>query len=378
MSTETGEKIYYVLPRGATREEHWTREAMAEMCRAGQFSPDTRIFVPDRNEWVRAADAGLGLEFGPVDDGGDGGSRSLRDEFKNAREEISRDPDNADNYAAAGRLAVQLKDRETARDLFQNALKLQPFNKRIAREVQRSFSRSECAEFLYLRRDPPVWESLSELLVYPLSRGPVYSGIVVAVLFVLALVPYSGYIGVPAVFLWCLQVARTAARGDRRLPVWDRVPDNPVREIILPLAAGLVVSGGFALVLWGGGRLFAGGDGAATFDYIKNSPVLSVTLTIAALVYLPALFVRVTHSAGIIVDLLNPWTAVGAMRRMGQEYAVSAVLVLLAAAGIAGVRFVTGGVPVIGSLILAVTSAYLLPVVSFVLGRLAGRMRHLL
>jgi hypothetical protein len=353
---------------------------MAEMCRAGQFSPDTRIFVPDRNEWVLAADAGLGLEFGRADGEGDGddGSRLLQDEFQSAREEISRDPDNADNYVAAGGLAAQLGDRETAVELFQHALKLQPFNKRIAREVQRRFSRSECADFLYLRRDPPVWESLSELLVYPLSRGLVYAGVVAAAVFVLALVPRGGYVGLPAVFLWCVQVARAVARGERRLPVWNRVPDNPVREVVLPLAAGLAVAGGIALVLWGPGRLFGGGQGAAAFDYIRNSPVLSVALPIAGLVYLPALFVRITHSAGIIVDLLNPWTAVRAMKRIGQEYAVSVVMVMLAASVIAAGRFVAGGVPVLGPLVLALTTAYLLPVVAFVLGRLTGRMRHLL
>ncbi len=390
MSTDTTETTYYVLPPGATQEEQWTRAALEDMCRSGQFSPDSRIFLPDRNEWVRAAEAGadtgLELEFGEndedvwrdADEADDGENESLAAEYERVRASISSDSKNAELHIEAGRIASEMKDREVAREHFQKALQLEPFNARFAQEVQRRFSRSECAEFLYLRRDPPAWDELTEMVTYPLSGGLVYSAIVAAALFVLLLVPYGQVLAWPLAGLWCLQMARVTAGGHNELPLWQEALDRPVREIVLPLIAGLAVWGQCVLVAYGLGRLFMGASEGTALGFVAESPVLSVLLPFIALVYLPALFVRITHSAGIIVDLLSPWTAVRAMIRMGQEYAISTLAVVLVATLIGVLVFTVGGIPVLGKLVLALAVTYLIPVVAFILGRLTGRKRHLI
>ena len=206
MSTNTTETKFYVLPPGATQEEQWTRTAIEDMCRSGQFSPETRIFLPGRNEWVRAADAGadtgLDLGFGETDEDagkgedetGDGEDESLAAEYERLCASIGGDTRDAEIHIEAGRIAADMKDREAAREHFQKALRLRPFNTRFAQEVQRRFSKSECAEFVYLRRDPPAWDELTELFSYPLSRGLLYPAIVAAALLVLSLVPFGEFV----------------------------------------------------------------------------------------------------------------------------------------------------------------------------------------
>jgi hypothetical protein len=106
--------------------------------------------------------------------------------------------------------------------------------------------------------------------------------------------------------------------------------------------------------------------------------VLSVSLNFVALVYLPALFARLVHSAGIIVDLLFPWTAIRLMIRLGQEYVVSSLAVVVAATVIGVLLLTAGDIPVVGELLVAAGAVYLIPAVAFVLGRLTARKRHLL
>lgn len=386
MRTHTTNQDYFVLPPGATQEEQWSRAEIEEMCRSGRFSPDTRIFDPEKNEWVRAADAGLGLVFdgdpgGPDTVGGgndNDGLRSVAAEYEEVRARLVEDPYNTADLVEAGRLAAELGDRDSARAHFQKALRVEPFSRRVAREVQRRFSKAECGEFQYLRRDPPVWDDLVPLLAYPISRGPAYFATAAAVLFVFLTLPHAGIPLGALVFVWCLQMSRSVAGGSERTPLWHAIVENPVREVLLPLAAGAAVAVECTVVVYGLGRLVSIGTSATPLGAIKASPVLSVSLSMVALAYLPAVFVRLTLSAGIIVDLLNPWTVIRAMRRMGQEYAVSAVLVVLAVSVVGALSFLSGGVPVLGELVVSVTASYILPVVAFVLGRLAGRMKHLL
>lgn len=379
---------YYVLQEGATQEELWGWEAIEDMCRAGKFSPDTRIFFPDKNTWVRAGDTDLKSFF--VDDGRNTDRREeendevdgteLETEYQEAVRRINEHPDEAEPLMEAGRLATEIGDRSAAREYFQNALRLKPFNSRIAQEVVRRFSKTECREFLYLRRESPAWDDPVDLLSYSLSGGVLYLAIPAAVLFVLLLVPFGVYLAGPLAYLWCVKIARHTAVGTKSPLSWETVLENPVREIILPLAAAGAVAGECVLAVYGIGRLsmMLSGETGSAFRYVAESPVLNVTLTLLALAYLPAVFVRITHSVGIIVDLLNPWTVIRAMIRMEQEYVISALLVLVLALVLIGLDYVIGGVPVAGKAVLAAVSAYVIPAAGFILGRLAGRMQHVL
>jgi uncharacterized RDD family membrane protein YckC len=200
------------------------------------------------------------------------------------------------------------------------------------------------------------------------------------VLLILSLLPYGPYVAAPLAYLWLVQIARAAADGSKEPPLWKAALSNPAREIILPLLAGALVAGLCALVVYGIGRgsmALEGSEGSA-FHYVANSPVLSVALALAGLVYLPAVLTKTVHSVGIVVHLLSPYSVVRSMSRMGQEYAVSALTVLIIAAVLGGIRLGLGGIPLMGKLVFAAAAACLIPVVGLILGRLAGRMRHVL
>jgi hypothetical protein len=382
------ESSYYVLPEGATQEEEYSWAAIEEMCRSGQFTADTRIFLPDRNTWVRAGETDLKPIFG---DGGRGARseeqtvrdaerEALRAEYEDILRQIGEQPESIEALVEAGRVASELGDREAARKHFQKALQIKPFHSRVAQEVQRRFSKTECKEFQYLRRDPPPWEEPAELAAYPLMGGVWYVAVAAAVLFVLFLLPLGLFVAGPLTYLWCVQVGRHTAAGEDRPPLWHPVLANPVREIVLPLLAGAAVAGECGLVVYGTGRilmLLTGGNGSA-FQTVSASPILCVALPFIALAYLPAVLVRIIRSVGIIVDLLSPWIVVRAAIRMGQEYAVTVLMLLVLAFTLGAVKFLIGGIPVVGKAVIAAAAAYLIPVAGYVLGRAAGRMGHLL
>jgi hypothetical protein len=379
---------YYVLPEGTTQEELVAWDTIEEMCRTGQFTPDTRIFFPDKNGWVRAGDTDLRSLFKdagrneekPIEEPEDVEGSELEAEYREAVRRINESPEDADPVVEAGRLAAEMGDRNAAREHFQTALRLKPFNSRIAQEVMRRFNKTECTDFLYLRREPSAWDEPADLLSYPLTAGLHYLAIPAAALFVLLLVPFGLYLAGPLSFLWCVKLGRHTAAGLKHAPSWKTALANPSREIILPLAAAAAVVGEYVLVVYGVGRvsMMLSGEEGSAFRYIAESPVLSVTLTLIALAYLPAVFVRITHSVGIIVDLMSPWIVIRAMIRMGQEYAISVLLVLVLFFVLFGLNYVIGGVPVVGKALLAAVSAYAIPMIGFTLGRLAGRMQHVL
>ena len=388
---KSADTLYFVRTEELAEEEQHSWEFIEKMCRSGQFSPDTRIFFPDKNKWVRAGDTDLKPLF-PADAATHAGAApeaeteedpettALEEVYREALERVAQQPHLVETHAEAGRVAVERGDPETARKHFQNALDLDPFNSRVAKEVMRRFSRSECRSFQYLRRDPPAWDDPAELLAYPFAGGPLYLAIPAAVLLVLSFVPYGGFVAAALAYLWLVQLARRVADGSMTPPDWRAAVDNPASGIILPLLAGAAVAAECSLVVYGVGRAsmaVGGGEGSA-FGYVANSPVLSVTLAVAALAYLPAVMTKTIHSVGILVHLLNPMSVVRSIVKMDQEYAVSALTVLVIAAALGGIRLILGGIPFLGKLVFAAAAAWAIPVTGLVLGRLAGRMRHLL
>ena len=105
-------------------------------------------------------------------------------------------------------------------------------------------------------------------------------------------------------------------------------------------------------------------------------PALSVLMVVVGVGYLPAVFVRICHSVGIFVDLLCPWSIVRMIGRMGQEYALTAFILLGLAFALGGLNLLVGGIPVLGEVFGAAAAGYALPFTGFLLGRLAGRMQH--
>ncbi|MGD8414422.1 MAG: hypothetical protein PVF33_09330 [Candidatus Latescibacterota bacterium] len=389
MSTTT--TTFWVLTEGETEEEQYSWESIEANCREGKFTPETRIFFPTKNKWVRAGDTELKSLFKRAEPAGEGVNAaaqaeeaaeesSLEADYRETIQRIGAEPESVEAHLEAGRLAAHLGDRKAAAGHFQNALTLKPFNARVANEVMRRFSKSECRQFQYLRRDPPVWDDPAELLNYPFAGGVLFLAIPAAVLFILSFIPSGGYVAGALAFLWAVHIARRTADGSIDPPTGIAALRNPVREIILPLFAGALVAGLCALVVYGVGRASMALDGSrgSAFRHVADSPVLTVTLTLAGLFYLPAVFSKLVHSVGMVVHLLNPVSVLQSMNQIGQEYAVSALTVLVVAAVLGGIRLVLGGIPIVGELVFAVAAALAIPIVGLVLGRLTGRMRHVL
>jgi hypothetical protein len=381
---------YFVLPEGAATEEEFSWESIEEGCRDGRFTPDTRIFFPDKNTWVRAGDCELKSLFNDgepapgdapaVEDEEGAEATALEAEYAEALKRVGLEPGEPDAYVEAGRLAAELGDREAARGYFQKALRMQPFNSRVAKEVMRRFSKSECRSFVYLRRDPAVWDEPADLLAYPFAAGPLYLAIPAAVILVMSFIPYGVFVAGPLAFLWFMQMARRVSEGSTTPPQWQSALANPARNIILPLVAGAALAVECVLLVYGVGRLsmvVTGSEGSA-FATVAESPVLSVTLAVAGLLYVPAVLTKLVHSAGIVVHLLNPLSVVRSMVSMDQEYVVSALTVMVAASVLGAIRLLLGGIPVIGNLVFAAVATLSIPVSAMVVGRLAGRMPHVL
>ena len=390
MASKT-EARFYVIPEGTAQEEQWTWEAIEKMCRTGRLSPKTRIFMPDRNAWAQLVDTDLCRYFeqgGSSPSSGEAGAAgaddaasALRREYDELLRRAAAEAGDLDTYVEAGRLAVGLGDREAAREHFQKALDLHPYNSRVAQEVMRRFSKSECRGFSYLQREPPAWEDPSTLVSYPFAAGLAYFAVPAAVLLVFAFLPYGTVAAAVLSYLWCLRCARDTAHGSVIPPSWQGFQENPVRHIVLPLLAGAAVAAEFLAVFYGIARLsmaLGGSMERSAFRFMAASPALSVLMVVVGVGYLPAVFVRICHSVGIFVDLLCPWTIARMIGRIGQEYALTAFILLGLAFTLGGLNLLVGGVPVLGEVFGAAAAGYALPFTGFLLGRLAGRMQHVM
>jgi hypothetical protein len=382
--------LYFVLRDGATKEEQWSWEAIKEMCASGQFSPDTRIFFSDKNAWVCAGDTELKAFFGAVENRSQIGEgavetnedrEALESEYNEVLRRVGAKPELIEGYIEAGRLATELNDRQAATRHFQTALDLQPFNARVVQEIKRRFSKAECRDFRCFEREAPVWDNLHELVTYPLSRDIRYPGITAAVTAVFLFIPYGGYVVGVLYFLWCMQVARQTAAGSVHLPLWHPAFADPVRELILPLVAGSLVLVEFFLVFGAIARLsmLVGQENTVSvLEYLRNSPILVVLMSVVGIAYLPAVFVRMSNSVGMMIGLLNPWKIVRLAVRMEQEYLMSVFMLFAVGLAVGVLRLLMGGIPILGKAVLAASIAYTLPIAGFIFGRLLARMRHVL
>lgn len=382
--------LYFVLREGATQEEQWGWEAIEEMCASGEFSPDTRIFLPEINAWTRAGDTKLKACFGAGADQpqkseeaveNDEDRAALESEYKEAVSRMGVKPGLVDGYIEAGCLAAELDDRDAARRHFQAALDRQPFNARVVQEIKRRFSKAECRDFRCFERETPVWDNLHGLVTYPLSRDIRYPAVATAVTSVCLFIPFGGYAVGVLYFLWCIQVARQTAAGSVSPPLWHSAVADPVRELVLPLVAGALVLAEFLFVFGAIARLsilVSQESAVSVFGYLRNSPILVVLMSAVGIFYLPAAFVMMSNSVGMIVGLLNPVRIVRSAVRMEQEYLISIFMLFAVGLAVGVLRLLTGGIPVLGKVVLAAAIAYTLPIAGFILGRLLDRMRHVL
>ncbi|HEX6791712.1 MAG TPA: hypothetical protein VF247_10415 [Candidatus Krumholzibacteria bacterium] len=383
--TTTTETLYYVLREGSTREEQWTWSDIEALCHSGELTGRARIFLPDEERWATIEETRLAGSVAPTapakDPAEDEHRASVEEEYKAALERIAEDPDLIEAQLDAGVLAAELGRRDDARTHFQTVLHRFPYHARTAQEVHRRFSKTEARTFRYLDRPAPVWEDLGEMVRMPFARGPLYVAIPAAVLAAFAWVPGGAFVAGALMFLWAFQAMEYTARGATKPPEWNRSFADPVRKLARPAALMAAVVAQWAVLVLGAAWIayrMKGIEGVSLWGFASGSPVMLVLASLLAVLYLPAAMVSIGGFTGSIARTLDPRHLGRTIVRMEHEYVYT--VFVLAAIGVAlgVVRLITGVVPVAGPIVFGTALACATPMAGLVLGRLLGRMGHVI
>jgi hypothetical protein len=380
--------LFFVLREGSTREEQWTWDEIENLCRSGELSARARIFLPEENRWAELRETRLSANVTkapaapePEDEAVNEATQKLEAEYKAALERIEGAADELEAHLDAGIIAAQLVRKEEAKRHFQAVLDRYPYHARAAQEVKRRFPRNEQRAFRYLDRPAPIWDDLGELAAMPLARGPLFVVIPAAIIAGLSFVRFGGILASALVFLWMFQVMEYTARGANRPPDWDRSFADPWRKLFRPTLLMLVVAVQLGVVVFAAAKavmLIERVKGQSLWSYITASPIFVVIASVVLALYLPAAFVSIGGFSGPVTKTLDPRRLVKTMIRMEHEYIYTVVLV--AAIGIAAAIAcgITAGVPIAGNLVRGAVLAYATPCVGLVLGRLLGRVGHVI
>jgi hypothetical protein len=383
--TTSSETLYYVLPEGSTREEQYSWNDVEQLCRSGKLTPRARIFLPDEDRWATIQETRLATELNKgssADAPEDGEGRAgIEEEYKQALERIETEPDLLEAQLDAGILADELGRRDEARAHFQTVLHRYPYHARTAAEVHRRFNKVEQRKIRYLDRPAPVWEDILDLTRIPFGRGPLYVMVLTLAFGALSFVPGGWVISGAIAFLWAFQVMEYTARGGVKLPDWNRSFNDPWKKLLRPaLLMGAVMAQWLVIVIGAAKVESALKHGAATslWQYLTQSPVLLVVGSILGLLYLPAAMVSIGGFTGPVTKTLDPRRLLRTIVRMEHEYVYSVMLIAAIAVVLAVVRLVLGGIPVVVDLVFAWALAAATPMCGLILGRLLGRMGHVI
>jgi len=383
--TASTETLYYVLREGSTREEQWTWNDVEQLCRTGEITARARIFLPDEERWATIEETRLAGELkaaapGVSDEESDARA-GIEEEYKQALERIETDPDLLEAQLDAGILADELGRRDEARAHFQTVLHRYPYHARTAQEVHRRFSKPEQRKIRYLDRPAPVWEDILDLVRIPFGRGPLYV-MVPALAFGLLSFVTGGWVAAGAIaFVWAFQVMEYTARGGVKLPDWNRSFSDPWKKLLRPTLLMSAVVAQWLVVVIGAAKvesLLKHGSVGSLWHYLTQSPVLMVTGSILGLLYLPAAMVSIGGFSGPVAKTLDPRRLVRTIVRMEHEYVYSVMLIAALAVVLAIVRMTIGAIPVVGDLVLAWALACATPMCGLIMGRLLGRMGHVI
>ncbi len=379
--------LFFVLREGSTREEQWSWEEIENLCRSGELTRGARIFLPEENRWAELGEtrlaevAGTAAPVAAEDDEVSEARKKLEAEYNAALEQAEATPDDLEARLDAGVIAAQLERRDEAKAHFQFVLHRYPYHARAAQEVKRRFARAELRTFRYLDRPDPIWDDLGVLAAMPLARGPLYVVVPAAVIAGLSFVRFGGFVAAALVFLWMFQVMEFTARGANKPPEWDRSFHDPWRKLGRPALLMSVVALQLGVIVFAaawGVMAIEGVKDQSVWSYLAASPIFVVIASVFLALYLPAAFVSIGGFAGPVTKTLDPRRLVKTIVRMEHEYVYTVLIV--AAIGIAAAIAcgVTSGAPIAGNLVRGAALAYVTPAVGLVLGRLLGRVGHVI
>jgi hypothetical protein len=377
---------YFVLREGSTQEEQWSWEEIETLYRCGELSGRARIFLPEENRWAELGETRLGpsvrqeIEL-PKDAASSEATQQLESEYQSACEQAEAAPDDLEARLDAGVIAAQLGRKEEAKDHFQWVLHRYPYHVRAAQEAKRRFSKAELRTFRYLDRPAPIWEDLGDLATMPLARGPLYVAVPAGVIAILSFLPMGGLLAAGLVFLWMFQVMEYTARGANKPPEWNRSFADPRGKLVRPalLMAGVMSQIGVVVFIAARGVMWIEGvKNQSVWSYIAESPLFVVAASIVMALYLPAAFVSIGGFAGPVTKTLDPRRLVKTIVRMEHEYVYTVAIVMAVGVVTSLVCALFSGIPILGKLVIGAALGYVAPAVGLVLGRLLGRVGHVI
>jgi hypothetical protein len=374
---QTTETTYFLFQQGAVQEEPRSWEEIEAMARAGFIGPETLIFMPDVNDWRRAADTPVACFFEE-----DAGVEAAPDPSQN--EELQAQYQQLCSQVAQGEwkerihaadLAVQLAKPEEAVKHFRQALKGNPYHPRIVQEAKRMLSTEEWTALPYFERVAPAWDDLAGIARFPLRRGPVYLLGPALVLAALSLIPGGIAIAAGLIFLWLTQIASGSGKPSSKPPKWKNIimePASLLRSVIMMPLLAVELYGLFFLAAAVMPRLPIHKE-AGLLEVIGNSPLLVVPMFMLTLLYVPAVLTLVANPAVSITEVLNPKFVFSAIARMEREYLTTVGVVAAPVCVWVLIGFAFDAIPYVGGVLTGVLGAYVFAIVGCTLAKLRAR-----
>jgi hypothetical protein len=352
------------------------------MCRSGSLSPGSLIVYPD-GSCKKVADTDLAEWFGldvksesaPATVGAKG--IASKTEYDELRREISGGSADWNRLVQLAELALAFGDRVSAVAHFQEALNANHYHPRIRASANRCLSRAELRKLRYLNRPKPIWEDLGDILMYPLGRGPLYVLIPTAVVWALLWVPVAK-IAVPfLLFLWAVEVVRTAAGQRERPPLWHGFREHPIDTLLKPFGVALIL----AVELYAPFLVLAGilawvdARNPSLWTVIEKSPIMIVVMSTLTLIYVPAALVVAAGSNGDFRWIADPRRIVAAIAKMEREYVASVGMVAAMIAVWSVLDYLFDFIPFVGRVLTVGAGLYILVAGGMVVGKLQARFQ---
>ncbi len=369
---------YSLIQKGGLREELWEWADIEEVCRAGRLSPESMIFIPEKDEWKRVIDTELAVFFGSGKaDGGDSSrEKGYGGEYETLVQQIESTPGDTNLYLSAAELALAMGDKDAARGHFQDALERSPYHPRVVGEAKRSLPPVMRKTLRFFERPPHAWEDPLKIALYPFSLGPLYVVLPAAVITVLSWTVWSAVPCALALCLWAVGAIRASSRGEPTPPIWRNLFSDPLRAVARPTAllaiAGVELCLPFVVVA---GLLLVTGvsDQPNVFLVIWKNPVLAVFLLTASLSYLPAVFMLAAAPVARFRDVVNPRHIASVIRLMEREYVGSVFVLGLLSFVMWSIGGLMDPIPFAARVFYAAAAVYVLLTSGYILGRLYAR-----
>lgn len=377
----------YILPNGATREETCAWDDLRERIESGELAPDTLIYREESQQWVTIASLD---EFRDVTWNGfadsleseedHDGLPELMEEYDRAVAEARDRYDSIECITKAARLALSLGKQSDAVEHFQRALELQPYNKRLAVEIKRSFSPMVYRTFSLLDRQPPFWEDPRSAVAYPLRIRMIPFAIATAILAIFSLVPYAQPLYWLMLALLAVRVASETGQKSERSPDGIITDLEAIFSNWKPFACFMAYSAVLFLpfVLLSELLLLLERSGHWNFlVFIQNSPLMTVALFIAGAALLPAVLMVSTNERQQPFDRYALKRIARIVVSEDHEYLLLIGGITGAALAWIGVRGIFSFIPVVGDIITAAAALYGALLIGYLSGRTRARNEHL-